>query len=473
MSVDSRSTPSPVPSLNTIDLKTTDSGEVAFSSSSLSPALKFLGVHKYDLMEWMTSWCLSAPYLFGFRLFFALYLAVALAVDFIYKRGLKEMARFPFYFTYISTFLCCLYFALTAYWSARNSINPSYARQLAKKHSPYTIYWLHFLYAGSCTFHLLVPPVYWGLVFSKDIERDAINWYTNISTHCIPILFLLFDFVVNNRYLVAFADLVPILLFMMVYMLWAWLAAFLHFKLEKKPWWVYKFMSWDSEELGVVCDIVRCRDCAVRARLGRAQGESGHCKKGLEKTVSEIKGNKCLDGLEPRPSGVYFVNYKREEPAVPGCHKNFLKMMRAAFRRFLLSIFIALLIFTSFFATASKNQPRLVDTTNNAEAVQLASDNTLAPIPAPEQLAPGVDAQIFEKFKGLIGKEDYKGIAELSDNMSSEELSRHVFPLVNTLEQYNKIFENLYRPLAIRQFSHICKHGICQGNRRQSERYLL
>lgn len=247
MSLDSRNTPSPGPSLHTVDLKTTDSGEVAFASSaSLPPILKFFGVHKYDLMEWMTSWLLSAPYLFGVRLFFALYLAVALIVDFIYKRGLKEMARFPFYFTYLSTLLCCLYFAFTAYWSAMNSINPSYAKLLVKRHSPYTIYWLHFLYAGSCTFHLLVPPVYWGLVFNKDVERDVINWYTNISAHCIPLLFLLFEVVVNNRYLVAFADLIPILLFVVLYMLWAWLAAFLSFKLESEAWWVYKFLSWDS-----------------------------------------------------------------------------------------------------------------------------------------------------------------------------------------------------------------------------------
>lgn len=213
--------------------------------------LRRLGVHEYDLLEWMTSWCMGQPALFGFRLLVCIHMSIILVVEFFYKKGLLEMTRFPFYFTYISNALTAAYFGNTAYYTARGYLNDAYALTLARSKSPWSLYLLHFLYTSSFTFHMLVPSIYWALLFDPQRNRDFIDWWTNISTHCLPICFMLIDFTINNRYTVVFAELVPILISMVGYMLWAWLAALLHFKLYTKVWWVYKFLNFLEASNGV------------------------------------------------------------------------------------------------------------------------------------------------------------------------------------------------------------------------------
>ena len=107
---------------------------------------------------------------------------------------------------------------------------------------------------------------------------------------------------------------------------------------------------------------------------------------------------------------------------------------------FLYLIFLYLLCSTS--RPKSKPTSPLVDTTNNAPAVQLKDQGIPVQSVPEESQVSGRDEQT-KKFEELINKKQYKEIAELGKDMSDEELLKCLCQVVTTLDQFKGLYEYL------------------------------
>lgn len=213
----------------------------------LPKLLRLVGVHRYDLYTWYTSWCLSTFNLFLFRLFFAVYLAMALVLGF--RFGSHQTAvQFFFFFTYISTFLLCCYFILHAWHTFRvTRFTSSYFRRQADMASPWYLWLLQFLYSGCFVFHVIVIIIYWAILYptiqkqaSKGmVQLGPVASFLDVSVHILPMIFLLFEIAVNNRFHIYAVEIFQTLLFMVFYTLWMWLGAFIFYLIRNEAWWVY------------------------------------------------------------------------------------------------------------------------------------------------------------------------------------------------------------------------------------------
>lgn len=213
----------------------------------LPKLLRLVGVHRYDLYTWYTSWCLTPFQLFIFRLFCAVYLAMALCLGFRYGSH-ETTVQFFFFFTYISSFLLCCYFTLHAWHTFRvTRFTSSYFRRQANRASPWYLWLLQFLYSGCFVFHIIVVIIYWTILYpvfrrkvlEGKVEHGPLNIFLDISVHVLPLVFMLAEIIVNNRFHVYAVEIFQTLLFMAIYTLWMWFGAFIFYLIRKKAWWVY------------------------------------------------------------------------------------------------------------------------------------------------------------------------------------------------------------------------------------------
>lgn len=218
--------------------------------------LRVVGVHRYDLYTWYTSWCLSTAHLFLFRVFCALYLALALILGFWFGSH-KQAVQFFFFFTYISTFLLCGYFTLHAWHTFRVlRFTSGYFKRQAAKASPWYLWLLQFLYSGCFVFHVVVVAIYWSILYpalqrhvrNSGVPLGPIAVWLDISVHILPMCFLLGEIVVNNRFHVYAVEIFQTLFFMLCYMLWMWLGAFLFYVVTEKAWWVYPHFNFVARD---------------------------------------------------------------------------------------------------------------------------------------------------------------------------------------------------------------------------------
>jgi hypothetical protein len=213
----------------------------------LPKLLRIVGVHRYDLYTWYTSWCLSPFQLFIFRLFCAIYLVMALCLGFKYGSH-ETAAQFFFFFTYISTFLLCCYFTLHAWHTFRvTRFTSSYFRRQANRASPWYLWLLQFLYSGCFVFHIIVVTIYWTILYPR-VQQKALEGkiilgpvaiFLDVSVHVLPLIFMLVEIIVNNRFHVYAVEIFQTLLFMVIYTLWMWFGAFIFYLIRKEAWWVY------------------------------------------------------------------------------------------------------------------------------------------------------------------------------------------------------------------------------------------
>lgn len=221
----------------------------------LPKLLRLVGVYRYDLYTWYTSWCLSPFSLFIFRLFCAVYLMVALGLGFRYGSH-ETPAQFFFFFTYISTFLLCVYFTLHAWHTYRvTKFSSSYFKRQAAKASPWYLWLLQFLYSGCFVFHVIVVIIYWTILYptiqqkalEKNVQLGAVAICLDVSVHILPIVFMLCEIAVNNRFHVYAVEIIQTLVFMAGYTVWMWMGAFIFYLLTDQAWWVYPHFNFVAQ----------------------------------------------------------------------------------------------------------------------------------------------------------------------------------------------------------------------------------
>ena len=226
----------------------------------LPKLLRMVGVYRYDLYTWYTSWCLSPFNLFLFRLFCAVYLAMALVLGFRYGSH-ETTVQFFFFFTYISTFLLCCYFSLHAWHTYRlTRFTSSYFRRQADRASPWYLWLLQFLYSGCFVFHVIVVIIYWTILYPTvqqnalegRIELGPVAIFLDVSVHVLPIIFMLCEIAVNNRFHVYFVEIFQTLVFMAIYTLWMWFGAFLFYLIRDEAWWVYPHFNFVGRDRTIV-----------------------------------------------------------------------------------------------------------------------------------------------------------------------------------------------------------------------------
>ncbi len=222
----------------------------------LPKLLRIVGVHRYDLYTWYTSWCLSPFNLFLFRVFCAVYLAMALVLGFNYGSH-QTTVQFFFFFTYISSFLLCCYFILHAWHTFRlTRFTSSYFRRQADSASPFYLWLLQFLYSGCFVFHVIVVIIYWTILYPTvqqlaeegSITLGPIAIFLDISVHVLPIIFMLCEIAVNNRFHVYAVEIFQTLLFMAAYTLWMWFGAFIFYLSRDEAWWVYPHFNFVGKD---------------------------------------------------------------------------------------------------------------------------------------------------------------------------------------------------------------------------------
>lgn len=225
------------------------------SPDKLPKLLKAVGVHRYDLFTWYTSWCMPVFNLFLFRFFCAVYLAMALTLGFWYGSH-ENSFQFFFFFTYISTFLLCCYFSLHAWHTYRVlHFSSAYFRRQASKASPWYLWLLQFLYSGCFVFHVIVVVIYWSILYptflemaqEKGLVMGPVAVFLDISVHIVPMCFMLAEIAVNNRFNVYAVEIFQTLAFMALYMLWMWTGAFLFYLARKQAWWVYPHFNFTDQ----------------------------------------------------------------------------------------------------------------------------------------------------------------------------------------------------------------------------------
>lgn len=217
--------------------------------STKSSITRHLKVHEYELEDWTTSWCCSLTALAALRTFFALHLAFCLLLDIWIKfeAGKMKWPMLPFYFTYISNIFTACYFALGAWWGWRARMlggSHVYARRMYAKHRPWALYAMHFLYSASFTFHMMTTGMYWLLLHKYFKVEGFLGFYCALGTHGLPLAMIITDFFLNNRFLLALAEFLPVLVFLLGYWVWALCASWLNKSTsEKTNGWPYKILD--------------------------------------------------------------------------------------------------------------------------------------------------------------------------------------------------------------------------------------
>lgn len=226
------------------------------SPARLPKLLRMVGVHRYDLYTWYTSWCLPIVNLFLFRLFCAVYLAMALVLGF-WHGSHEKTVQFFFFFTYISTFLLACYFILHAWHTFRVlRFTSSYFKRQATNASPWYLWLLQFLYSGCFVFHVIVVAIYWTILYPTiqqhredgTLKLGPVAVFLDVSVHILPMCFMLVEIAVNNRFHVYFVEIFQTLLFMTFYMLWMWLGAFIFYLVCEEAWWVYPHFNFVAKD---------------------------------------------------------------------------------------------------------------------------------------------------------------------------------------------------------------------------------
>ena len=189
-----------------------------------------------------------------------MYLAVALGLGFWYGSH-ESTVQFFFFFTYISTFLLCCYFSLHAWHTYRlTRADSSYFRRQADRASPWYLWLLQFLYSGCFVFHVIVVIIYWTILYPT-VQQHALEGkitlgpfaiFLDASVHILPIIFMLFEIAINNRFHVYFVEIFQTLLFMVAYTLWMWFGAFLFYLVRNEAWWVYPHFNFVAQDRAIL-----------------------------------------------------------------------------------------------------------------------------------------------------------------------------------------------------------------------------
>ncbi|KAI8053242.1 hypothetical protein BDF22DRAFT_683416 [Syncephalis plumigaleata] len=199
-------------------------------------ALQKLSLRGLDPLRTVTSNLVSPQVLLTTRGISCLYQAIVVICSII-NQPTQGWVFFTF-FTHLTFLGELAYFGVATYHTFRFTRYAGYVSPTLKAESLWTR--AHFvLYSTVAVFHMLVPAVYWAVLYNPKASNTAMSIYLNVSKHGIDFVLLGIEFVLG-RMIVPLAALPWVILTILFYMFWAWIAHSIN------GLWVYPFLNWDQ-----------------------------------------------------------------------------------------------------------------------------------------------------------------------------------------------------------------------------------
>ncbi|KAF9968209.1 hypothetical protein BGZ70_005890 [Mortierella alpina] len=194
-------------------------------ASKSIPKLKlFLRYDSLDLTRFISSNLISATGLLHIRLLIALHLtAVFIATLYVSARD-NVFYMVPTTFTNLSNIGLTAYYLTATYHSIRYVRNRN-LDSLSKQHWFLTSA-LSLLYGSVVVYHIVVPAIYWGMLFDPNNTMDPLNKYVDFSHHGADLACILFEMLFNRMELPWVAILGPLsMIILYMFLAWVYFAA--------------------------------------------------------------------------------------------------------------------------------------------------------------------------------------------------------------------------------------------------------
>ncbi|KAG9320042.1 hypothetical protein KVV02_000687 [Mortierella alpina] len=207
------------------------------ASESMSKLRLFLRYDRLDLSRFISSNLVSATGLLHIRLLIALHLtAVFIATLYVSARD-NVFYMVPTTFTNLSNIGLTAYYLAATYHSfryVRNKNLDSLTRQQWFLTSA-----LSLLYGSVVVYHIVVPAIYWGMLFDPNNTMDTLNKYVDFSHHGADLACIVFEMVFNRMELPWVAILGPLcMIILYMFLAWVYFAA--------RGEWLYGFLDWSK-----------------------------------------------------------------------------------------------------------------------------------------------------------------------------------------------------------------------------------
>ncbi|KAG0326276.1 hypothetical protein BGZ99_009812 [Dissophora globulifera] len=210
----------------------------------------FLRFDSLDLSRVISSNIISANSLFYIRLVVSLHLVA------VFIATLYVSARDHIFYTVPTTFTGLSNIGLTAYYLTATYHSYSFMRHKDLR-SLTSQHWflssaIFLLYATVVVFHIVVPAIYWSLLFDPNNTMDTVNKYVDFSHHGADLACILLEMIFNRMELPWVYILAPITM-IILYMFLAWV----YFSARGE--WLYSFLDWSKGPvaagwyLGLLC----------------------------------------------------------------------------------------------------------------------------------------------------------------------------------------------------------------------------
>ncbi|KAG0200316.1 hypothetical protein BGX28_006575 [Mortierella sp. GBA30] len=216
---------------------------------SLAEAAKSGGPRRFfryddlDLSRFVSSNIVSAIALLHIRLLIALHLTA------VFIATLYVSARDNVFYMVPTTFTNLSNIGLTAYYVTATYHSFHYARKknldsLSKQHWFLTSA-LSLLYGSVVVFHIVVPAIYWGMLFDPNNTMDTLNKYVDFSHHGADLACILLEMIFNRMELPWVAILGPLsMIILYMFLAWVYFAA--------RGEWLYGFLDWSKGPMAAV-----------------------------------------------------------------------------------------------------------------------------------------------------------------------------------------------------------------------------
>ncbi|KAF9121646.1 hypothetical protein BGW39_010366 [Mortierella sp. 14UC] len=198
---------------------------------------KFLKYDILDLSRFVSSNIVDARTLLIIRAVVALHLtAVFIATLYVSARD-NDFYMVPTTFTNLSNIGLTAYY-LTATYHSHSYIKSKTLTSLTSQHWFLTSA-LTLLYASVVVFHIVVPAIYWGMLFDPKNTMDVLNRYVDYSHHGADFACILVEMIFNRMELPWVAVLGPLVMIVLyMFLAWVYFAA--------RGEWLYGFLDWSK-----------------------------------------------------------------------------------------------------------------------------------------------------------------------------------------------------------------------------------
>ncbi|KAG0348974.1 hypothetical protein BG004_003136 [Podila humilis] len=210
------------------------------SSPTRTPVEKLARFLRYDQLDFTRA---VSSNLIGAKALLVVRLVVTLHLVAVFIATLYVSARDKVFYMVPTTFTNLSNIGLTAYYLAATYHSHSYVRHknldsLTKQHWFLSCaLWL--LYASVVVFHIVVPAIYWGMLFDPNNTMDPVNEYVDYSHHGVDFACILFEMVLNRMNLLYIHILGPIsMIILYMFLAWVYYAA--------RGDWLYGFLDWNK-----------------------------------------------------------------------------------------------------------------------------------------------------------------------------------------------------------------------------------